>query len=111
MDKIADYWKKEPICTSVVIIFWQRYLHKLAGVVVSKVDSGKVEPAELIMRWMPLKADRVLPGDLLGTLTETGWVAMVQIPRIFQPVNRWIPSPAVATQPRVQPNPDTEPYA
>jgi len=87
MQKIVEYWEKAPICTSVVVMFWQRYLLKLSGVVMSKKGAEhKVEPAELVMRWMPLKADRVLPGDLLTTLKSVGWVCMAQIPRIFQPM-------------------------
>jgi hypothetical protein len=87
MEKVQESWKKAPICTSVVIIFWQRYLVKLAAVVLPKKGHDQQpEPAELVMRWMPLKADRVLPGDLLNTLKSVGWVCLTQIPRIFQPM-------------------------
>jgi len=96
LEKIMEHWKKAPISTSVVIVFWQRYLVKLSGVVESKKCPGHtVEPAELVMRWMPLKADRVLPGDLLSTLRSVGWVFMSQMPRIFQPMVCHAPPPAM----------------
>lgn len=86
LENITECWTKAPICTSVIIIFWQRYLVKLSGVVTSKKGPGhRVEPAELVMKWMPLKADCVLPGDLQSTLKDHGWVSLAQIPRIFQP--------------------------
>ncbi|CAK9063921.1 unnamed protein product [Durusdinium trenchii] len=31
LQEIKSYWEKDPICTSIVITFWQRYLEKLAG--------------------------------------------------------------------------------
>jgi len=106
MESIEEYWTVAPICTSVVITFWQRYLVKLAGVVVSKKGPDlKVEPAELVMRWMPLKADRVLPGDLMATLSSCGWVSMVQIPRIFQPPVCYAPPPGMQLPPARRPLP------
>merc|ERR1719265_2822777 len=28
--KLKEYWDRKPICTSIAIMFWQRYLWKLA---------------------------------------------------------------------------------
>jgi hypothetical protein len=64
--KVQGYWDSAPICTSVVISFWQRYLCRLAQA------TGQQE-TNLILKWMPLKADRVLPGELIATLQKCGW--------------------------------------
>lgn len=83
LDMVKACWMREPICTSVVIIFWQRYLYELAA---SAVDNTHQHTLDLILRWMPLKADRGLPGDLLGAMREVGWVTVPQVPRIFRPM-------------------------
>lgn len=83
MEKIKASWFREPICTSVAIIFWQRYLKSLAEAAAPVKD---IDPFDLILKWMPLKADRGLPGDLLGTMKQAGWVSVPQIPRIFRPL-------------------------
>lgn len=70
--EIAACWQQEPICTSIVIALWQRYLCKLAQALSAAGTS--VKPIDLIMRWMPLKADRGLPGELLSTMQKAGWV-------------------------------------
>jgi len=64
--EIQDSWKAEPICTSIVVIFWQRYLHGIATI-------ERVNPLNLIMQVMPLRADRALPGELLSTMLAQGW--------------------------------------
>jgi hypothetical protein len=69
--EVAACWKQEPICTSVVISLWQRYLCKFAEVTKS------TSPIDLIRRWMPLKADRGLPGELLTAMSQAGWVCVV----------------------------------
>jgi len=66
MKDIEDSWKTEPICTSVVVIFWQRYLQKLASL-------ESTDPLHLILQFMPLLADRVLPGELHSTMLTKGW--------------------------------------
>merc|ERR1712010_306366 len=66
MDKVQGYWETAPICTSIVTAFWQRFLVKLAQA------TGQCE-ANMILKWMPLKADRVLPGDLVETMKKCGW--------------------------------------
>lgn len=77
LKEVRSRWLEEPICTSVVIVFWQRYLCELAEVCAS-------DPLDLILRWMPLKADRGLPGDLVGAMRSCGWVTLTQVPRIFR---------------------------
>lgn len=97
MDMVRACWLREPICTSVVIIFWQRYLCELGA-------SSSQQEFDLIMRWMPLKADRGLPGDLLGAMRSSGWVAVPQVPRIFRPMVCGPPMvPCVVMDPQLQP--------
>merc|ERR1712178_396542 len=36
---------------------------------------------------MPLKADRVLPGELFTTMQACGWVMLQQVPKVFQPMD------------------------
>lgn len=69
LQELQDCWMKEPICTSVVITFWQRYLCKLSAITLQ-------DPADLVIKWMPLKADRALPGELLGTMLRVGWTML-----------------------------------
>lgn len=59
-------WRAEPICTSIVVIFWQLYLQKLS------LRYG-ADPLPAIMQYMPMRADRVLTGELLATLLSHGW--------------------------------------
>lgn len=79
METVRACWAREPICTSVVIVFWQRYLCEVC-------TEGSGDPLDLILKWMPLKADRGLPGDLLGAMRSVGWVTVAQVPRIFRPM-------------------------
>jgi len=73
--KVQGYWDSAPICTSVVIAFWQRYLCRFAKA------TGQRE-TDLIMKWMPLKADRVLPGELITTMRKCGWVNVTCVPKM-----------------------------
>lgn len=66
-----------PTCTFAVISFWQRYLCKLAV--------AYSTPVELVMRWLPLKNDRVPIGELLSMLQSVGWVSMPQLPQLTPP--------------------------
>jgi len=75
LGKVQGYWDSAPICTSVVIAFWQRYLCSFARA------TGQRE-TDLIMKWMPLKADRVLPGELLSTMRKCGWVNIRRVPKM-----------------------------
>jgi len=75
MKEIESCWLCNPICTSIVITFWQRYLCKLADHLNKDKshDSLCIESADLILQFMPLKADRVLPGELHKVLRSCGW--------------------------------------
>lgn len=163
LQEIQSCWAKAPICTSVVIGFWQRYFSKLAGALDCPVAAatgsdqelspgetvqywsislnqwiqgsvlrvnrdadgaiqsydlsvrwgalpdrvrrcGRAQDAKsravgLIMRYMPLKADRALPGDLLSSMRECGWVSITQVPQIFRPMVM----PQAPQAPRCQP--------
>mmetsp|Transcript_45764 Transcript_45764/g.106264 ORF Transcript_45764/g.106264 Transcript_45764/m.106264 type:complete len:1046 (+) Transcript_45764:60-3197(+) len=72
--EVKEYWHKAPICTSVVIVFWQRYLCKAA-----EVGGHPWTAADMIRNFMPLKADRTLPTDLLATMSRSGWVPRTTI--------------------------------
>merc|ERR1712000_207818 len=63
---VKALWEAAPICTSVPITFWQRYLCRLA-------KGCNASAAELIRKWMPLAADRSLPGELCSTMRKCGW--------------------------------------
>lgn len=63
---VEESWETAPICTSVVISFWQRYLCKYAR------STGKSEMS-MILKWMPVKADRGLPGELIAAMKKCGW--------------------------------------
>lgn len=85
--KIQNSWTQKPICTSVAVIFWQRYLCKLAEHCSGQYNSRQAHAAwDLILRWMPLMADCVLPGDLTSVLREVGWVCITSIPQVFRPL-------------------------
>jgi len=73
LEEITDSWSSPPICTSVVICFWQRALWKVAEVTNAKAGDAEIEPVDLILQWMPIKADRALPGKLLRTMRKCGW--------------------------------------
>lgn len=81
IQEIQDCWKAEPICTSVVIAFWQRYLCKLAE---RGFPFTNMTAFDMILQWMPLKADRVLPGELLNTLRLCKWghIERLHIPKL-----------------------------
>jgi len=86
MEHVRFCWTREPICTTLVIVFWQRYICELVQNSVPLACGQNADALDLIMRWMPLKADRSLPGDLLGAMRCGGWVSLAQIPRIFRPM-------------------------
>lgn len=77
--EVAACWKQEPICTSVVISIWQRYLCKAAEVINATTPDAPVQSIDLIRKFMPLKADRGLPGELLAAMQEAGWVRVANI--------------------------------
>jgi hypothetical protein len=73
LENIKKCWNAAPICTSVVIIFWQRYMCKLADA----LPDG--DAMDWILAWMPLMADRTLPGELLSTMQRCGWILIDSI--------------------------------
>lgn len=80
LKEISDCWARDPICTSVVISFWQRCLCKMAEAANLSAGHLVVEPSTLIMRWMPLKADRSLPGKLMKTMRRCRWKRKTDTP-------------------------------
>jgi hypothetical protein len=74
----ACWGRAGPTCAFAIISFWHRYLCKLAASLPMSVD-----PLELIMRWLPLRADRATLGDFLSTLQSVGWTSLAQIPQLF----------------------------
>ena len=68
-------WNSNPICTSVIIVFWQRYICKLV-----KCGLMSADVVDLIMKFMPLKA-RFSPSHSFGcvlfhqhdTVQKTPW--------------------------------------
>lgn len=76
-------WDNAPICTSLVVTFWQRYLCYWSDKT-NLEPLQRSDPADLILKWMPLKADRTLPGDLLDALMHVGWVRISHFSLISQ---------------------------
>lgn len=70
---IQKSWTADPICTSVVIVFWQRYLSRLAEISSEGNNNIETDPLTLIADVMPLWGDRTLPGELLSTMEKCGW--------------------------------------
>ena len=66
--EIQDKWEKRPICTSVCVELWQRYLVDMAY----HVAGDEKEAVELVMQYMPVYSDRVLPDELIDILKDTG---------------------------------------
>lgn len=84
LSDISSSWTVEPICTSIAIIFWQRYLSKLAEdpFFDCRLPTGasvNAKAVNLIQLFMPLRADRVLPGKLQTTLTQCGWCCQKRV--------------------------------
>lgn len=71
--EIRRAWDANPICSSLVVVFWQRYLHQAA-----KLRSA--DPLDWILRWMPLVADRTLPGEMLNAMHGCGWSRVTHVP-------------------------------
>jgi len=79
--EIQDCWDIDPICTSVVVVFWQRYLLRFAQEAACQhFPAQPQDPAKLILKWMPLKSDGVLPGALTQVMHECGWVHKSKTP-------------------------------
>jgi hypothetical protein len=73
LEQLRQCWTEAPICTSVVVIFWQRLLCRMGPRLADK-------PLSTILKVMPLKADRGLPGDLIDAMSRSGWTACDHIP-------------------------------
>jgi hypothetical protein len=86
MEEVQEAWNVAPICTSIVIRFWQQYLEKLAL-------HTFVDPLTLILKFMPLRADRVLPGELCIAMIECGWSTWERVP--VQSIMAFQPPPCV----------------
>lgn len=78
--EIKKGWAAEPICTSVVVSFWQRLLCKLAAMTGGPPESVDAKAADMIMKWMPLRADRCSPGQLMDAMQKSGWTVRTAIP-------------------------------
>jgi len=85
LDDIRECWLSDPICTSVVIVFWQRYLCQFAEEYNKMMShQAPTDALDWIYQYMPLKADRTLPGDLLSTLSRSGWAVIDRAPHASQ---------------------------
>mmetsp|Transcript_159940 Transcript_159940/g.283387 ORF Transcript_159940/g.283387 Transcript_159940/m.283387 type:complete len:436 (-) Transcript_159940:11-1318(-) len=81
LKEVRECWKGAPICTSIPIIFWQRYLHKFSeSGRAAEAPLDKMSAIDMIMMYMPLKADRTLPGELLKFLRISGWINIQVLP-------------------------------
>lgn len=69
LQELKACWLEAPICTSVVVVFWQQYLCRLA-------QETSQDELDLILKWMPLKADRGLPSELIDTMSKCKWVLL-----------------------------------
>jgi len=82
--EIQDCWDIDPICTSVVVVFWQRYLLRFAQAgACQNFLAQPQDPAKLILKWMPLKSDGVLPGALTQVMHDCGWVHKAKTPLLL----------------------------
>lgn len=62
--ELRDIWERDPICTTVPIRVWQRYIFSIW-------DNDDVSAAEEVLRVMPCRGDRTLPSELWRILKET----------------------------------------
>jgi len=85
LEDVQSSWKSDFICTSAVIVFWQRYLCKLAraGRDLDPGDQRRKE-VELVCRWMPPRVDGGLPQQLLESMRRAGWAKLSQKPLVPQ---------------------------
>lgn len=64
LESLKRGWSKPPICTSLPIQVWQRYL-------LATTPSEEEWPSR-VLTWMPLRSDRTLPGELFQNLLTIG---------------------------------------
>lgn len=107
--EVAACWQQEPICTSVVISLWQRYLSKVAEAHNATPSNPRLDPMDLFKRYMPLKADRGLPGELLAAMRQAGWMRMANMRQgpARSPLNTQPMSPATTGYSSPSPPPQT----
>jgi len=84
--RLSDRWAARPICSTVPARIWQKYFLKRAykdrGVKIDASDGGCNFSAEAafaddVLRYMPVKDDRVLPEDLVAMLTASqSWLTL-----------------------------------
>lgn len=82
MESLEKSWAADPICTSVVIVFWQRYLCAFSEEANrTGTDTGDAIDSAInrIYQFMPLKADRSLPGELMLTMQQHGWHILSEV--------------------------------
>merc|ERR1711862_166043 len=70
LDELHKRWENRPICTSVVIMVWQKYFEMIAGKGPQATDAA----IQNILRFMPLLSDKTLPSALIKELSTCGWV-------------------------------------
>lgn len=87
LQDIQQCWMAEPICSSLVVVFWQRYLCALADMhnATPNPNATEVNALDLILQFMPLKSDRALPGELLSTMQQCDWVSITRLPQAGRP--------------------------
>merc|ERR1719424_2496373 len=93
MAEMKGCWSVDPICTSIVIIFWQRYMCKLVDYKANLGSIKPLHPCDLLMEFMPLMADRGLPGELVQAMLEHGWTKVSTIASAAPP----LPGPCFAS--------------
>jgi len=75
--ELRAHWACDPICTTVPIRVWQRYIFKIW-------DGDDVAAASEVLRVMPCRGDRTLPSELWSTLLESGlWSEVVLVPEYW----------------------------
>lgn len=84
MQDLQQCWGAEPICSSLIVVFWQRYLCALADMYNSRPspNATEIDALDWILQWMPLKSDRALPGELMSSMQQCGWTQILQVPQV-----------------------------
>ncbi|CAE7454643.1 PCLO [Symbiodinium natans] len=70
-----------------------------------KEETLAKKAVDLIRRYVPLKADRALPGDLMRSMTSCFWSCIQQVPLVFRPVMTLPPQQMVINVPVAPPAP------
>jgi len=72
MQDIRKRWNKKPICSSVAIQVWQKYIEMLFSGSAESTDLA----AQQILRWMPVYSDQTTPSMLMKVLSQCGWMLL-----------------------------------